>query len=367
MNLKDLYQYISIKNQYSIVDYPATCTDAPFNFSMTFPYMPAKVQWQFGGLYPDVLIDAPVADSSFIKNGKQLYLYRLPDIYKGPAPGVYPIKIIANNPTADGCTGEQEIDFDLRVYPEPTAGFAFTGTCLGDTTFFTDQSQTGDNPVIKWSWNFGNGDVSNSKDPFYLYKTAAAYTVSLSAITQVGCLTDTAQKTVTINPLPAVDFQTTGPYCMGQNIIVQDASTISSGNITTWTWSMGDGQTLSKTSGAPFNYAYPATGSYTINVTAVSDQGCTNKATGKQITITPLPTAGFILPENCLNDPFSTFTDTSTIADGTQSSFQYLWSFGDPNTTANNTATLKDPQHKYTATGNYTVGLQVTSNNGCVD
>jgi gliding motility-associated-like protein len=368
MNLKDLYQFISIKNEYSIVDYPATCTDAPFNFSMTFPYMPTKVQWQFGGLYQDVLINAPVADSSFVKNGKQLYLYRLPDLYKGPAPGTYPIKIIANNPTPDGCTGEQEIDFDLKVYPKPTAGFAFTGTCLGDTTYFTDQSITGDNPIIKWSWTFGNGDVSGVKDPYYIYKTVASYNVSLSAITQVGCLTDTVQKNVVIHPLPAAAFQTTGPYCVGHDIVVQDGSTISSGTITTYTWSMGDGQTLTKTSNAPFNYVYAATGSYTINLTAKSDQGCSNKAPAKQIAITAQPTAGFILPENCLSDPFSKFIDTSTIADGTQASFQYLWQFGDPNaTSANNTASIQNPQHKYTATGDYPVFLKVTSNNGCAD
>ncbi|AEW01414.1 hypothetical protein A4D02_05335 [Niastella koreensis] len=368
MNLKDLYQFISIKNEYSIVDYPATCTDAPFNFSMTFPYMPTKVQWQFGGLYPDELINSPVADSSFVKNGKQLYLYRLPNLYKGPAPGTYPIKIIANNPTPDGCTGEQEIDFDLKVYPKPTAGFAFTGTCLGDTTYFTDQSQTGDNPIIKWSWSFGNGDVSGAKNPYEIYKTAATFNASLSAITQVGCLTDTVQKPVIINPLPVAAFQTTGPYCVGHDINVQDGSTISSGTIASYTWTMGDGQTLTKTSNAAFNYTYAATGSYTINLTAQSDQGCINKAPAKQIAITAQPTAGFILPENCLSDPFSKFTDTSTIADGTQASFQYLWTFGDPNSTpANNTASVQNPQHKYTATGNYTVFLKVTSNNGCAD
>lgn len=131
---------------------------------------------------------------------------------------------------------------------------------------------------------------------------------------------------------------------------------------------MGDGQTLTKTSGAAFNYNYPATGSYTINVTAESDKGCSAKVLAKQINITPPPKAGFILPENCLSDPFSKFIDTSTIADGSQASFQYVWKFGDPNAaTPDNTSTVKDAQHKYTATGNYTVALLVTSNNGCAD
>jgi len=367
-NLKDLYQFVSIKNQYAVIDYPATCTDAPFNFSMTFPYMPAKVQWEFGGLYPDESFDAPVPDSTFTKNGKQLYLYKIPKIYKGPPAGVYPIKIIANNPTADGCTGIQEIDFDLQVYPKPQAGFTFTGTCLGDTTFFTDQSVTGANPAMRWTWDFGDGNVSMLKNPFNVYTTAGSYAVSLWAITQAGCITDTLKKTVDINPLPATSFQLIGPYCAAQNIIVKDVSTISSGSIATWNWNMGDGQTLTKTTADPFNYSYAATGSYTISLTAQSDKGCSRKAPDQQIAVTPIPKAGFTLPENCLSDPFSQFTDTSTIADGSQSSFQYLWNFGDPNAApANNMATVKDPQHKYTATGYYNVSLKVTSNNGCVD
>lgn len=367
-NLKDLYQYVSIKNQYAIIDYPATCTDAPFNFSMTFPYMPTKVQWQFNGLYPDESVDAPVPDSTFIKTGKQLYLYRIPKTYTGPPPGIYPIKIIANNPTADGCTGVQEIDFDLQVYPKPLADFSFTGKCLSDTSFFTDQAVTGANPTIRWSWDFGTGDVAATKNPFYVYKAPGSYTVSLSEITQAGCLTDTAKKVVTINPLPVASFTATGPYCANQHLVIKDASTITGGAITTWSWNMGDGQTVTKTSGAAFNYVYANTGNYTISLTTQSDQGCSSKATDQSISVSPVPKAGFTLPENCLSDPFSQFTDTSTIADGTQASFQYLWNFDDPNATAaNNIATVKNPQHKYTATGNYNVSLLVTSNNRCAD
>ena len=110
-----------------MVDYPATCQDAPFNFSMTFPYMPTKVEWRFNGLYPDELISAPVPDSTWTKNGKQIFLYRLSKQYTGPAPGLYPVKIIATNPTIDGCIGEQEIDFDLQVYPHKVLQLRLSG------------------------------------------------------------------------------------------------------------------------------------------------------------------------------------------------------------------------------------------------
>jgi hypothetical protein len=43
----------------------------------------------------------------------------------------------------------------------------------------------------------------------------------------------------------------------------------------------------------------------------------------------PLPVVGFILPEVCLNDATATFTDTSSIADGTEAGFNYLWKFDD--------------------------------------
>ncbi|HUR10244.1 MAG TPA: IgGFc-binding protein, partial [Flavitalea sp.] len=47
-NLKDLYQFISIHNDYSTVNFPAGCKNSPFRFSMTFPYQPTNIQWKFG-------------------------------------------------------------------------------------------------------------------------------------------------------------------------------------------------------------------------------------------------------------------------------------------------------------------------------
>jgi gliding motility-associated-like protein len=352
-----------------VVDYPATCTDAPFNFSMTFPYMPTKVQWKFNGLYADELVTAPLPDSSWTINGKQIYLYRLSKVYTGPAPGLYPIKIIATNPTIDGCTGEQEIDFDLQVYQKPQALFNTTGdACLGDSTFFTDQSVTGNNLPIKWSWDLGNGDVSSTKNTAYLYKTANTYNVSYSIVTQVGCVSDTVYKKIIISPVPTSSFSTTAPYCAGRDVVLKDASTITGGTIIKWTWDMGDGNILTKTSGAVFTYVYATHGKYTISLITESDKGCKSKVFTQLADVGAVPKVGFSLPENCLSDPFSQFTDTTSIADGSQASFIYTWNFGDKNATAtNNTASTKNPKHKYTATGDYTVSLLVTSDKGCAD
>ena len=368
-NLKDLYQFVSIKNKYAVVDYPATCQDAPFNFSMTFPYMPTKVQWKFNGLYPDELVNAPVPDSSWIKNGKQIYLYKLPKIYNGPAPGIYPIRIIATNPTIDGCTGEQEIDFDLQVYQKPQAFFNITtGGCLSDSVFFTDQSVSGSNLPIKWSWDFGDGAISSTRNPAFLYNSPNTYNVSFSIVTQVGCVSDTANKQVVISPVPTASFSTTAPFCTGRDILFKDASVVTGGSIVKWIWDMGDGKTLTQTSNAAFNYVYTSAGKYTVSLIAETDKGCRSNTYTQQIDVGDIPIVGFNLPENCLSDPFSQFTDTSKILDGSQALFTYSWNFGDANATAtNNVAIIKNPKHKYTATGNYTVSLLVISNKGCAD
>ncbi len=113
--MKDLYQFVSIQNKYATVNFPATCRNAPFYFSMTFPYQPLAIKWVFSGLFPDVSINNPVPDSTWFVNGKQLFLYKLPNPYTVTNKGSFPIKVLAQNPTSDGCSGEQEIDDSNRL------------------------------------------------------------------------------------------------------------------------------------------------------------------------------------------------------------------------------------------------------------
>ena len=98
---------------------------------MTFPYQPTQIQWVFGAALngmgiANVTINNPLYDSTWIVNGRQLYLYRLPTPYTITVSGTYPIQVFAQNPTPDGCSGQQEIDYDLQVFDPPVADFTFT-------------------------------------------------------------------------------------------------------------------------------------------------------------------------------------------------------------------------------------------------
>lgn len=366
-NVKDLYQFVSIKNQYATVDFPATCTNSPFYFSMTFPYQPLQISWKFSGLFPDTTIYSPAYDSTWVVNAKQLYKYKLPDPYSISSSGTFPIKVFALNPTSDGCSGEQEIDYDLQVYEHPVADFSFTGSgCLSDSIHFLDNANSGGRPAIKWSWDFDDGKLASAKSPVHLFPSVKTYQVKYSIITDIGCLSDTVTKEIEINALPVPRFSVSAPDCITRDITITDASTSVSGTITKWTWNLADGTLLTKTSNAPFIHAYSSTGTFNISLKTETEKGCVDSVT-RPLVVSPSPSPGFILPDNCINDPFVQFVDTSKIEDGSESQFSYQWNFGDPSASgANpNTSSLKSPKHKYTAVGNFDVSLTVTSSAGC--
>jgi hypothetical protein len=197
-NILDLYQYVTLQNQYASVNFPATCKGTPFKFSITLPYQPLSITWDFNNsssLSPNtnVVNNAPTFDSSFIKDGKTLYVYKLTGNYNFTVPGTYPIKVIVNNPTSDGCSGLQEISYDVTVYDKPKANFTFSQTgCVNDPINFTDQSNGNGRAISKWQWNFGDNTIDSVKNlSKHILLRTGTYAVKLTSYTDIGCVADT--------------------------------------------------------------------------------------------------------------------------------------------------------------------------------
>ncbi|MGV3528777.1 MAG: PKD domain-containing protein [Flavisolibacter sp.] len=370
-NVKDLYQFMSIKNEYATVDFPAACSSSPFQFRMTFPYQPDEIQWIFGAALngmgiADVTTTNPAYDSSWVVNGRTLYRYTLSNSYMVSATGSYPVKVIAK--TAAACGNLQEINYTLNVYDRPKADFDFSGSgCVPVTLNFIDKSNTGGRSPYIWNWQVSDGQTSAEQNPQLTFTAGGTYTVSFSLVTDIGCVAAPVSKTVNITALPVADFSMNADACAGSPVSFTDASPNAS-SIKEWKWNFGDGTGFTVGNGQPVSHTWSAAGTYTVSLTVTSATGCTGSPTLKQVTIHPLPQPAFSSPGSCLADPFTQFTDASTIADGTEAGFIYLWNFGDANASASNpnTSTLKNPQHTYTQAGLYTVTQQVTSAQGCV-
>ncbi len=77
--------------------------------------------------------------------------------------------------------------------------------------------------------------------------------------------------------------------CQGQSINFVGSGTFSSSSAgATYTWSMGNGATVT---GTNINYTYPAVGSYLVNLTVTDPSGCTNSNTiNQQVQVSTTPT-----------------------------------------------------------------------------
>jgi hypothetical protein len=94
-----------------------------------------------------------------------------------------------------------------------------------------------------------------------------------------------------------------------------------------------------------------ATGTYAVTMT----DGACSVVDSIRVTVNPKPTPSFT---TVVAGGSVTFTNTSTLGSS------YRWTFGDA---ANSTSTAQNPTFVYTANGNYTVKLVVTSAAGCRD
>lgn len=369
-NVKDLYQFISVHNKYATVDFPAGCRETPLYFYMTFPYQPLQLSWKFSGLFEDTLISNPSYDSTWIVNGRTLYQYRLKKPYFFNKSGTYPILVVAENPTADGCSGIQKINFDLKIFNPPKAAFTTThNNCAADSVHFFDNTTTMvDRKIIKRVWNFGDGALESVKNPVHKYITGGAYTAKLSVINDIGCASDTATRVIDLGNIPTAKFGLSSPYCAGKNITFSDSSeVVGTTSITKWNWDFGDGTQAVLDTDTPFAHSYSAAGNYKVSLVAETNKGCTSEAFSRDITINAQPKAGFVSPKVCLADASAPFTDTSSLASGNIVSWH--WNFGDANwnTSNPNTSSKRNPLHKYSKMGSYTAQLVVTTTSGCMD
>ncbi|MCW3091269.1 MAG: hypothetical protein JWP81_2338 [Ferruginibacter sp.] len=305
-----------------------------------------KYLWNFGD------VSNGMNDSAVMKNPAHYYTT------------TGPFSIHLKITSAAGCV-DDSTKILSTLFLQAVAGFTVKGeNCLNDSTIFTSTSVGSGNTITNWHWDFGDGTpVGSVQNPAHLYTASGTKTIKHWVTTDKGCTSDTMSRTIIVNPLPTAGFITTGPYCITRNINFMDTSKANAGNLASWKWDFGDGNSLNSTNGNSFTHSYTSIGSFPVALTVATDKGCTSRVATHTQTIYPLPNPGFIIPEVCLSDTYAQFTDTSSIVSG--SITKWLWNFGDPGSGTFNTSPQQNPRHSYTAVGAYTDSLTVTSNNGC--
>lgn len=179
--------------------------------------------------------------------------------------------------TGNGCTNDTT--GEVVVHESPVSDFNVEGTCENaPVRFIQAGSANPATPLIRWNWDFGNGQGADTRSATTSYADVGQgiYTVSLQVITTENCR-NTISKEVVINPAPEVRFFWEN-VCAGEEMSFRtktkiDSSAALPGALARWDWDFGGaGQGFG--SGPEVAYTYDAPGAYTVLHSVTSDSGC---------------------------------------------------------------------------------------------
>ncbi|MBP6515544.1 MAG: gliding motility-associated C-terminal domain-containing protein [Chitinophagales bacterium] len=256
------------------------------------------------------------------------------------AAGTFNVKLTVTNKV--GCV--DTVSHPVTVYPMPIADFNTSPVCLKDTTFFTNLSSSNS---VGHLWNFGNSTTSTDVNPFAIYATAGAKTVTLIATTADGCK-DTLQRNITVNPLPVVSLGTDTTIC--PNTALQ----LNAGGGISYAWLPGTFLSDSLISNPVSTPANPI--SYVVQVTDAN--GCKNKDT-INVGLHPYPNIDAGLDTSvCLNP--GSFRDSVRLQ--ATGGLSYVWTpaSGLSSTTVSNPMCRPTQNEKYFVTGTDFRGCKAT-------
>jgi len=254
----------------------------------------------------------------------------------------------------------------VSITPQPSALFSISSACLGASTHFTDESFTSSGePITAWHWDFGvaavTNDTSNLQNPSWIYANLGVYNVSLIVTSQNGCQ-DTTTMTVQVFDNPHAAFSYTAAPCNNGAVYFQDSSYSQQSTIVGWNWEFEPNSfsTLQN----PVYVFYSVDSCYNVRLIATDVRGCVD-TTFKNVCVPDVYSFTFSAPSTCLHD--STYFTPQLLTPSTDSLVFFNWNFGDTPSGIYNTSALKYPSHYYSVPGTYTVSLQATDINNCVN
>jgi len=134
-------------------------------------------------------------------------------------PGIYDVKL--KSTTISGCTDSltrQQL-VEIQARPDMEIISSKPQFCEEDVIQFeANEKTTNNSAVVKWFWDFTNGQSSTLKTPLpQLFRKAGNYSFRLYATNEKGCI-DTVFNTFLVNPLPQINAGVDTFLCLGTPI-----------------------------------------------------------------------------------------------------------------------------------------------------
>jgi gliding motility-associated-like protein len=267
-------------------------------------------------------------------------------------PGTYTITLIVKN--GSGASSARKTNY-ITVFPYPTASFSadFPLACAPANVTFKDLSTPGAGSITSWKWTFGDGASSTQQNPSHPFPNPGFYDISLTVVNSNGC-SNNRNSGRYIRVVPGVQasftYSQTSASCSPPFNINFINQTSGPGNLT-YSWNLGNGVNSNATNPST---VYTANQTYTVNLLATSDLGCTDTAIRK-ISFQG-GSAGITAPATvCVNNP-AVLQNSSTPLP-----ISSAWNFGD-GTTSNQ----QNPSKTWTTASTFSVQL-INTYAGCSD
>ncbi|MGB1263211.1 MAG: PKD domain-containing protein [Cognaticolwellia sp.] len=204
---------------------------------------------------------------------------------------------------------------------------------------------TGGKGELFYRWNFGDDSaISNRQEANHTYNNFGAYTVTLSVLDETKVIYDLVLDFV----LQEQPLTLSTSYTISDLTVNFMSSILGGKGNKTYQWDFGDGN--GSTLAAP-THTYSESGTYNVVLTVTDDEGA-RADTEFSVNVTNIA----LSTTHTVTDLTVNFVSTAT---GAQGNMSYMWSFGD-----GNSSTEQSPVHTYSQSGTYSVTLQVTDEAG---
>tara|TARA_B100001287_G_scaffold39143_1_gene28342 strand:+ start:123 stop:3935 length:3813 start_codon:yes stop_codon:yes gene_type:complete len=303
------------------------CLSGTITFANNSYGLPDTYYWDFG-------------DGSFGDNSDTIFDHYYPP---GSSNSYYTVTMAVSNECGTDTSFE-----NLTILPSSLVAFFSVDTTIGCVPFEVDFTQFSIGGTSS-SWDFGDGNFSNTYSPQHTYLDTGVFQVSL-AVSNI-CNYDTAHKTITVNTSPNVAFSVSDDtLCAGS---IFSFNNISDSAIS-YNWDFGDGSNSYLTQP---NHIFHSEGLYNVVLTGTSLTNDCPAFDSVDLLVLPYPdiSASSDINYGCI--PLSA-NFSSTV----NSSGFYFWDFGD-----GNTSSLSNPSHTYISNGYFDVFVRFEDLSGCVD
>ncbi|MGI8600751.1 MAG: PKD domain-containing protein [Chitinophagaceae bacterium] len=240
------------------------CRPLPVNFE-AFSAMNGNFIWDFG--------DGNVIDTN---------LHQITHIYDDPGPFVPRIILRQSSDCILPILGSTPIEIWGAK-----AKFRLSQTLFCDSGFVSViDSTTSRDRITRYTWDFGDGTITNEQNPNHYYSEPGNYIVSLKVDTETGC-----KDSITLNPgakvvqSPLINVGGDTELCVSERFNHLGIFERSDTSFVRWNWRFPNGNNSILQN--PVQQQYQP-GTYTVTTIATNSSGCADTAT-KTIIVNPLP------------------------------------------------------------------------------